>query len=195
MYTRSITQKGIESMEKYDCTNDVNDHKERVAFWIRWIIEVLEYRAEHHDDSKLQEPEKSVFDEYVPKLKEFEFGSDEYKAALKEMEAGLKHHYKHNPHHPESFVKGIAGMQIWDVVEMIADWMAAASVKDKNIDLDYLEGRFGISLQLRHIIENTLWCADMDAINYRIPKEFEQKANFYKKPPGSLTATRTERNR
>jgi hypothetical protein len=43
-------------MEKYDCTNDVMAHRERVAYWLKWIIECLEYRAAHHDESKLQPP-------------------------------------------------------------------------------------------------------------------------------------------
>ena len=162
----------------YDCTKDVNEHQRRVRFWLNWIMDVLRYRAEHHDDSKLQPPEKEIFDEYTPKLKTLEFGSDDYKAALVGMGEGLKHHYQVNPHHPEHFVNGIDDMGIWDVVEMIADWMAAASVKDANIDLDYLQERFKLSPQLCSIIHNTLWSADMDAINFRIPDDVMQKQNF-----------------
>jgi hypothetical protein len=63
-------------------------------------------------------------------------------------------------------------------VEMIADWMAAASVKDQKIDLDYLQDRFGLSDQLRSIIWNTLNAADMDATSMNIPHEYEQRHNF-----------------
>jgi hypothetical protein len=136
------------------------------------------YRASVHDASKLLPPEKEVFDEYTPKLKELEFGSDEYKAALAGMGEGLQHHYKNNPHHPEYFVSGIDGMGVVDLVEMIADWMAAASVKDQKIDLDYLQDRFGLSDQLRSIIWNTLNVADMDATSMNIPHEYEQRHNF-----------------
>lgn len=166
-------------MEKYDCTNDVLKHRERVAYWLKWLtVEVLEYRARVHDESKLHSPEKEIFDEFTPKLKTLEFGSDEYKAALEKMGEGLKHHYKVNPHHPESHSRGVDGMTVWDLVEMIADWMAAASVKNANIDLDYLQKRFNLSPQLRNIIANTLWCADMDTINYKVPVEYQQINNF-----------------
>ena len=166
-------------MENYDCTNDVLKHRERVAYWLKWLtVEVLEYRARVHDESKLHSPEKEIFDEFTPKLKTLEFGSDEYKAALEKMGEGLKHHYKVNPHHPESHSRGVDGMTVWDLVEMIADWMAAASVKNANIDLDYLQKRFNLSPQLRNIIANTLWCADMDTINYKVPVEYQQINNF-----------------
>ena len=166
-------------MENYDCTNDVLKHRERVAYWLKWLtVEVLEYRARVHDESKLHLPEKEIFDEFTPKLKTLEFGSAEYKAALEKMGEGLKHHYKVNPHHPESHSRGVDGMTIWDLVEMLADWMAAASVKNANIDLDYLQKRFNLSPQLRNIIANTLWCADMDTINYKVPVEYQQVTNF-----------------
>jgi hypothetical protein len=169
-------------MEKYDCTNDVMAHRERVAYWLKWIIECLEYRAAHHDDSKLQPPEKEIFDEYTPKLKTMELGSKEYQSALEAMGEGLKHHYKSNAHHPEFHRKGVDGMAIWDVVEMLADWMAAASthksVSNKHVDLDYLQNRFNLSPQLRRIIANTLLAADMDAINSRVPLEYMPIDNF-----------------
>jgi len=144
-------------MKNYDCTKDVLEHRERVTFWLKWLIEVLELRAEVHDESKLHSPEKEVFDEFTPKLKTLEFGSNEYQATLEKMGEGLKHHYSKNPHHPENHEKGIDGMAIWDLVEMLADWVAAASAKNTNIDLDYLQKRFNISPQLRNVIENTFW--------------------------------------
>jgi hypothetical protein len=165
-------------MMDYDCTNDVLEHRNRVAFWIGWLTDVLDYRAVHHDESKLQSPEKVIFDEYVPMLNVLEFGSDAYKSALEKMGEGLKHHYGANQHHPEHFPNGISGMTIWDLVEMLADWMAAASVKNDNIDLSYLQERFNISPQLMGIIANTLYAADMESINCRIPPNFWQIKNF-----------------
>jgi len=167
-------------MSNYDCTEDVNEHIGRVRYWISWFQDILTYRSEHHDESKLQEPEKSMFDEYTPKLQQAEFGSDEYKKQLEGMGEALKHHYKHNAHHPEHYGKGIEGMALFDLVEMVSDWMAAASKKGSSIDLKYFKDRFGISDQLLKIIENTLWCADMDNVNNRIPFEFAQKHNFLK---------------
>jgi hypothetical protein len=61
---------------------------------------------------------------------------------------------------------------------MMADWMAAASVKNTPMDFDYLQKRFNLSPQLRNIIVNTLWCADMDTINFKVPIEYQQISNF-----------------
>lgn len=166
---------------KYDCTEDVKEHIGRVAFWLDWLaIGVLKTRAKVHDASKLLPPEKEIFDEYTPKLKEFNFGSEEYKVALEKMGEGLKHHYQENRHHPEHFENGIDGMCMWDLVEMLADWMAAASVKDSHIDMDYLQNRFNLSPQLRNIIENTLREADFDDATLHIPPQFYPIKTFIK---------------
>lgn len=169
----------MENTENYDCTNDVIEHRKRVIFWINFLAgDILKHRGNVHDASKLEQPEKDIFDEFTPKLKSLKFGSDEYKADLEKMGEGLKHHYKKNSHHPEFHKRGIDGMAIWDLVEMLADWMAATSVKNQPMDLDYLQGRFNLSPQLRNIITNTLWSADMEAINCKIPEEFQQISNF-----------------
>jgi len=140
----------------YDCREDVMKHKEMVEYWLNGFATRLKHRAYTHDNSKLKEPEKSMFDEWIPNLKLVEFGSDEYKYALTQMEEGLRHHYEHNRHHPQHYGNGIDGMTIIDVVEMLSDWMASAQAKKTPIDLDYLAKRFNISDQLLNIIANTL---------------------------------------
>lgn len=140
----------------YDCTNDVNEHVRKVRYWMGNFIRNLQARSEHHDKSKLQEPEKSMFDVFTPRLKEIDFGSDEYKQALSDMGAALAHHYEHNRHHPEHFDNGVNGMTLADLLEMLCDWMAAAEAKHTAIDLDYLVSRFKIDDQLLSIIKNTL---------------------------------------
>ena len=143
-------------MSDYDCTKDVNIHVGYVKHFIGEIVLKLVERSSGHDASKLQEPEKSMFDEFTPRLKETVFGSDEYKAALVDMGEALKHHYASNRHHPEHFKNGINGMTLVDLVEMVCDWNAAAFLKGQEVNLDYLAGRFGISDQLKEIIANTL---------------------------------------
>ena len=173
-------------MSNYDCTNDVLEHRSRVAYLLGWLTgETIAYRAEKHDESKLHSPEKEIFDEFVPKLRTLEFGSDEYKASLAAMGRGLQHHYQVNSHHPEYHKNGIDGMTIWDLVEMLADWMAATSVKNASVNLDYLQERFSISPQLRNIIANTLRCADMDAINCIVPIEYQPIRNFLSPSEGN----------
>lgn len=78
--------------DKYDCTNDINEHRRKVKYWLSDFANLLLLKADTHDKSKLEEPEKEMFDEYTPKLKEMKFGSQEYKAALAGMGEGLKHH-------------------------------------------------------------------------------------------------------
>src|SRR3989304_8375432 len=140
----------------YDCREDVMKHKEMVEYWLNGFATQLKQRAYTHDDSKLKEPEKSMFDHWTPNLKRVEFGSEEYKQALEGMGEVLKHHYEKNRHHPEHYEDGINGMTLNDVIEMVSDWMAAAQAKETTIDLDYLAKRFNVSEQLLDIIANTL---------------------------------------
>lgn len=142
--------------KNYDCTADVALHIADVSVLLNWIIFRLKQRIEDHDRSKLQPPEKEIFDVWTPKLREYEFGSDEYKSALKEMGIGLEHHYAVNRHHPEHFPNGINGMSLIDVIEMVCDWVAASKAKGNKVNLQYLAKRFSISDQLLDIIENTV---------------------------------------
>ena len=118
------------------------------------IMDELDFRAQDHDKSKLESPEREIFDEYTPKLRDTTYGSDEYKGYLKEMEPALDHHYANNRHHPEHFtyhecngcfkrfiempnVCNVCGysqfqkridvsqMNLVDIIEMFCDWKAA----------------------------------------------------------------------
>lgn len=87
----------------YDSTKDTQEHIENVRSYLQDIIENLWARQIDHDASKLQSPEKEMFDEFTPKLKALTYGSNEYKACLKDMGQALKHHYEANSHHPEHY--------------------------------------------------------------------------------------------
>jgi hypothetical protein len=67
-------------MNSYDCTKEVEEHIKRVRKFMNDFSIQIKACSKWHDSSKLREPEKSVFDEYIPKLKELVFGSEEYKA-------------------------------------------------------------------------------------------------------------------
>ena len=84
----------------YDCTADVLAHKARVKDLMSGIVSELAERAYLHDVSKLEEPEKSMFNQATPILAAAEFGSPEYTQALAAMGEGLQHHYAANRHHP-----------------------------------------------------------------------------------------------
>lgn len=143
----------------YDSTEDTLRHIETVRGFVLDVVRNLINRAIDHDQSKLLEPEKSMYDEFTPKLRELAYGNDEYRECLKQMGVALKHHYKNNSHHPEHYLGGINDMSLFDVVEMLADWKAAGmrhADGDMSKSLEINRGRFGISDQLFRIIRNTV---------------------------------------
>ena len=87
----------------YDSRKDTEDHIRLVKQYLSGIAFQLEQRGRFHDQSKLESPEKEVFDKVTPKLKELTYGTEEYKASLKEMGPALAHHYIQNRHHAEYF--------------------------------------------------------------------------------------------
>lgn len=142
-----------------DSTQDTLDHISKVQERVAEIIEFLIARAEAHDASKLVEPEKSGYDALVTRLADCVYGSDAYRAALREAKDVIAHHYAVNSHHPEHYPSGIAGMTLLDVIEMLADWKAAsARTKQGSIaqSLAHNKVRFGIDDQLASILENTV---------------------------------------
>jgi Family of unknown function (DUF5662) len=125
----------------------------------------LSRRIVTHDRTKLDSPEWEMYREAIPKLETLTYGSEEYLAIVKEMRDGaLKHHFQHNRHHSEHFENGINDMNLFDVLEMLADWIAHTQMRTdgdiaKSIELN--SARFGISAQLQQIMSNTVpWIED-----------------------------------
>lgn len=137
----------------------INDHKKDVKEWLEVFSDDLLNRAEMHDNSKFKSPEWEIFLEYTPKLKEYEFNSEEYKAALKEMKVALDHHYANNRHHPEYFENGIHGMTLIDLIEMLTDWYSSSKRnKDGNLQksiTDFCKNRFGYGKEIESLLLNT----------------------------------------
>lgn len=146
---------------------DVQHEDQRPATWqhIHTVRELMTEcvtrllgRALVHDQSKLHEPEASVFDEYTPRLSGLTYGSPEYRECLLGMKPALDHHYAHNSHHPEHYELGVDGMCLLDVLEMLCDWKAATLRHDDG-DLDksiaHNVVRFGISTQVESLLRNT----------------------------------------
>lgn len=144
---------------KEDCKNDTIEHIMNVRNKM-WQMQMnIEHRAINHDDSKLKEPELSIFTEYTPKLANTTYGSDEYKEHLKGMKVGLDHHYANNMHHPEYWENGINDMSLLDIIEMLADWKAATERHNDGDMMKSLEiniKRFNIDDQLANILRNTI---------------------------------------
>lgn len=143
----------------YDSKADTLEHIKRVSELLTGMAMALLARGAKHDDSKLVEPEKSLFDEETPKLKELVFGSTEYVESLERLQPALEHHYANNSHHPQHYPEGIDGMNLVDIVEMFADWIAASErTKDGDIytSIKYNKNRFVMSEQLENIFINTV---------------------------------------
>ena len=143
---------------KYDSRIDTLLHIKRVSQLLSYAAFELILRAAVHDDSKLESPEKELFDEFTPKLKGSTYGSEEYKHLLKELKPALDHHYANNSHHPQFYAHGINGMTLFDVVEMFFDWKAASERhEDGDIykSIEHNKERFEMSDQLCDIFENT----------------------------------------
>lgn len=157
---RSLSQIKIFTMQKYDSTEDTIQHKRIVSEFMRFFIDDLKQRSLDHDMSKLSPPEKEVFDAVGNDLKNHEYGSDEYKEAVKKLRPALDHHYAVNSHHPEHYPNGITGMNLLDIVEMFCDWKAA-NQRNKNgnilrsIEIQKAKKGQEMSEQLAEIFKNT----------------------------------------
>lgn len=142
----------------YDSKTDTLLHIKRVAQLLTEAAAELIRRANVHDNSKLNSPEKEFFDELTPKLAGSTYGSEEYKGFLKELKVGLDHHYKNNSHHPEHYPNGVDGFDLFDLIEMFFDWKAATERhNDGNIykSIQISKERFKLSDQVCNIFENT----------------------------------------
>jgi hypothetical protein len=145
-------------LSHYDFADDTIEHIRQVQSFLIQINLDLAKRMGRHDLSKLEEPEKSVFDEYTPKLREANYGSDKYKALLAEMDVAVQHHYEANDHHPEHFDNGIADMDLVQVMEMLADWKAATLRRadgDLRKGIEFNAERFGYGEEFKRLLKNT----------------------------------------
>lgn len=157
-------------MTDHEFENEIRKHQQLVSEVLMKVCVLLLDRAATHDLSKFSEPERSAFMEITPNLKKFEFGSKEYKDALAQMKPALDHHYAVNKHHPEfnafnGFAVGddlIKGMDFIDMIEMFADWSAAAARNKggnfgKSVDINAKKFNFdnGVDGQLAQLFRNT----------------------------------------
>ena len=146
-------------IEPYDSTQDTEQHIAIVRRYLSIFMEQLRVRGLDHDMSKLLPPEKDAFDILTPRLKGLTYGSDEYRACLREMKPALAHHYENNSHHPEHYAGGVADFDLLDLVEMLCDWKAASlrhADGDILASIEHNVGRFGLDPQLASILRHTV---------------------------------------
>jgi len=142
-----------------DSREKTQEHIDEVRNQLSIICDILKERGKNHDKSKLEDFEKPYFDENTENLAKEVYGSEEYKKSLEKLKPALEHHYKVNSHHPEHYENGVDGMNLYDVIEMWADWNAAVKRnKDGDIrkSLEINSRRFNLSNQLINIFNNTI---------------------------------------
>jgi len=155
---KPMNRRNIDIIMNYDSKADTLLHSKRVAQLLTEASSELIRRANVHDHSKLESPEKELFDEFTPKLKGCTYGSDEYKGFLTGLKVALDHHYSNNSHHPEHYENGVNGFDLFDLIEMFFDWKAATERHaDGNImkSIEINKERFALSEQLCDIMRNT----------------------------------------
>lgn len=142
----------------YDSRSDNMMHIQEVCKKINQVVNDLLVRSIKHDQSKLKEPELSVFNEFTPKLKNSTYDSKEYKEYLEQMREGLKHHYAANDHHPEHFPNGIHDMNLLQILEMLCDWKAATARHadgDLRTSIKKNAERFGYGAEIENLLMQT----------------------------------------
>jgi len=135
------------------------EHIDEVRKLLQTVMTKLLDRSMNHDQSKLESPEREIFDEYTPRLRDTTYGSDKYNGYLKEMKVALDHHYKQNRHHPEHHENGVKDMNLIDLIEMLCDWKAATmrhADGDIMKSIEHNQKRFGYSNELAGIFKNTV---------------------------------------
>ena len=120
--------------------------------------ELLE-RAVKHDASKLQPVEHEKFSMAAARFKEpgNEFGTKGYEETKEWLGSALQHHYEHNSHHPEHYDDGVLGMNLFDLLEMLLDWRAAAAARSASgeLDLDKSQEMHKIPDDVMRLLRNT----------------------------------------
>jgi hypothetical protein len=155
----------VSDVPPYDSRADILAHIHQVRDRLDVFAAELLRRGSLHDASKFSDAEKPAFDLVTPMLSGVIYGSPEYRALEQRVRPALTHHYQHNSHHPEYYAdRGIAGMDLFDVVEMLCDWIASVAGRSGgNLNLTHNVDLYGIDTQLASILANTLarWpCAD-----------------------------------
>ena len=156
--------------EVIDSTAATEEHRQEVARNVQHFCSKITMRAAQHDLSKLLPPEKAGFDRATLKLKDMTYGSSEYAKSLEELADTLEHHYANNDHHPQFYKNGVAGMNLYALVEMYEDWKAAGKRnKDGNIvkSVELNKDKFHLDEQLYSILLNTAKL-DLEEENSRI---------------------------
>lgn len=167
----------IKDPSAVDTIKSILKHKKSVADKLNFLAKELLNRAEHHDDSKLVQPEIGWLIE-MDKEPKASYGSDEYFGRLQRWQKFFDHHYAVNRHHPDHFKDlGVQGFNLADLCEYLMDicsYFDKMHVSDAIKVVEEQSKRFGLDEQLSQILKNTLieyysWIGDEIAPAYQEP--------------------------
>src|SRR5260370_38779244 len=99
-----------------DSTIDTPLHINRVRCLLRQCAIKLLERGSKHDASKLEQPEKAIFDAVGNRLAVITYEGEEYKQSLTELKVALEHHYVQNTHHPEHYPNEVDETSLLDLI-------------------------------------------------------------------------------
>lgn len=117
-------------------------------------------RGDMHDASKFDPIEMGPLEamqEVIDRDGPAPFGSEEYKRRTAMLGPMIEHHRAHNSHHPEHYGDlGVAGMDLFDLVEMFFDWKAASERGEESaMNLTFACDKYQVDPMLRSILINT----------------------------------------
>lgn len=87
---------------------------------------ILEARGIAHDRTKFLAIEFDAFVKARPRFKEADYGSPEYQECVNMIRPSIDHHHANNRHHIAFYKNGFSDMNLFDILEMLADWKAAS---------------------------------------------------------------------
>lgn len=133
------------------------DHVLRVQSHMATMLHMLVDRMAVHDQSKYRDAEIDLITG-KPKLNNTPYGTDEYKQVLDSVKLAVSEHYRCNRHHPEFHANGMIDMNLFDLLEMLADWKAAGEQNNGSIEdsLRINTDRYEIPSALAVVLWNTV---------------------------------------
>lgn len=147
----------VKEYTEQEYLDDTKQHIHDVQELLGQFIAQLHVRAETHDASKLQCPEKEILRKHSHELDNCQYEDEAYMFHLNKVREAVQHHYEHNSHHPEHYEEGVSGMNLLDIVEMFFDWSATAKKHGNKVETSIRVGqeRFDMSDELTQIFTNT----------------------------------------
>lgn len=134
-------------------------HMMRVSDLLGSAAIELIHRAARHDQSKLTPQELvplQALQDHTDKHGQAPYGTPEYERNRQMLAPMLEQHYANNGHHPEHYINGIAGMDLFDVIEMFFDWKAASERGGESaMNLSHSSKAYDIPPMLDAILRNT----------------------------------------